>query len=59
MFKKITSLIQGKPKKNKVPEKLEVEGVEAYFHRELESCELISEDKYSVVMQDLLHKKKT
>ncbi|MBB1336212.1 MULTISPECIES: hypothetical protein [unclassified Pseudoalteromonas] len=58
MLKKIVSLFQSKPKENTQNPKLEVEGVEAYFNKELNACELISKDKYSIVMQHLLHESK-
>lgn len=58
MLKKIASLFQGGTEKNAQHKKLEVEEVEAYFNRELDACELISEDKYSIVMQHLLHERK-
>ena len=58
MLKKIVSLFQGRSKNNTPQEKLKVEEVEAYFNRELDACELISEERYSVVMQHLLHESK-
>ena len=58
MLKKIASLFQGKPEKKTSQGKLEIEAAEAYFNRELGACELISEERHSVVMQHLLHESK-
>lgn len=57
MLKKIAFLFQGNFKKDVQHKKLEVEGAEAYFNRELDACELILEDKYSIVMKHLLHER--
>jgi hypothetical protein len=58
VLKKIASLFQRRPEKKTPQKKLKVEEVEAYFNRELDACRLISEERYSVVIQHLLHERK-